>query len=91
MLLVSLVDSTLIAPGDYSVPSYYDLLITSSLPEQLVYVSIFADRIDGEPVENFTISSTAAVRAGANDAMFLFRDSVINIVDNYSEHQQRKH
>ena len=84
ILLVSLADSTLIALGDYSLPTN-DFLITISMPEQIISVTIIADRIAGEPVENFTISFMGATSPGTGDAMFLFRDSVVNIVDEDSK------
>ena len=51
----------------------------------LVRVSLIDDSLSGEPVENFTISRQTSISPSPNDAMFLFRDSVINIVDINSE------
>ena len=75
----------MIADSDFSISTSTDLLITSSLPEQMIIVTISADRIAGEPIENFTISSMMAASSGANDAIFLFRNSVIKIVDEDSK------
>ena len=74
-------DSTLAAVGDFNILTDGDLVITSGRPEQTVRVDIRADGIAGEPVERFTISSMAPASFGTGDAMFLFRDSVIQILD----------
>ena len=39
------------------------------------------DGIAGEPMENFTITSQQPLVIGSFDAPFLFRDSVVNIID----------
>ena len=51
----------------------------------LISVTLFNDSLAGEPIENFTYSSLSPVSPSPTDAMFLFRDSVINIVDINSE------
>ena len=61
-----------------------DVVISSS-EGVLTYVALHNDSLAGEPVENFTYSSLPSLSPNPNDAMFLFRDSVINIVDISSE------
>ena len=46
-----------------------------------VAVTISNDGIAGEPMENFTITSQPPLVIGSRDAPFLFRDSVVNIID----------
>ena len=46
-----------------------------------VAVTISNDGIAGEPMENFTITSQPPLVSGSSDARFLFRDSVVNIID----------
>ena len=62
-----------------------DLMITNTTPELLTPVVIFADGVAGEPVERFTVSFTQPLIPVTDDAVFLFRASVINIVDKDSE------
>ena len=69
--------------ADFSIETS-DLVINN--PEGvLVSVTLFDDSLAGEPVENFTYSSVLPASPNPNDALFLFRDSVINIVDVNSE------
>ena len=57
-----------------------DILIQS--PAGLdVAVTISDDGIAGEPMENFTITSQPPLVSGSRDAQFLFRDSVVYIID----------
>ena len=51
----------------------------------LVSVTLNNDSLAGEPVENFTYTGLQPTSPNPLDAMFLFRDSVINIVDINSE------
>ena len=44
-------------------------------------VTISDDGIAGEPMENFTITSQPPLVSGSRDAQFLFRDSVVYIID----------
>ena len=60
-------------------------MVISSSGGMLISVRLFDDLLAGESVENFTFSSLPPAFPTANDAMFLFRDSVINIVDISSE------
>ena len=61
-----------------------DLTINS--PEGvLVTVILFNDSLAGEPVEDFTYTGLPPASPNPLDAMFLFRDSVFNIVDINSE------
>ena len=59
-----------------------DILIQSAAGLD-VAVIISDDGIAGEPMENFTITSQQPLEStsGTNDARFLFRDSVVNIID----------
>ena len=57
-----------------------DILIQSAAGLD-VAVTISDDGIAGEPRENFTITSQPPLVSGSRDAPFLFRDSVVNIVD----------
>ena len=57
-----------------------DILIQSAAGLD-VAVTISDDGIAGEPMENFTITSQTPLVSGSNDAPFLFRDSVVNIID----------
>ena len=61
-----------------------DILITSAAGLD-VAVTISDDGIAGEPREMFTITSQLPLVSGSNDAQFLFRDSVINIIDSDGE------
>ena len=57
-----------------------DILIQSAAGLD-VAVTISNDGIAGEPRENFTITSQPPLVSGSRDAPFLFRDSVVNIID----------
>ena len=57
-----------------------DILITSTSSLN-VAVTISNDGIAGEPMENFTITSQPPLVIGSTDVPFLFRDSVVNIID----------
>ena len=57
-----------------------DILISSAAGLD-VAVTISNDGIAGEPMENLTITSQPPLVSGSNDARFLFRDSVVNIID----------
>ena len=57
-----------------------DILIQSAAGLD-VAVTITDDGIAGEPRETFTITSQPPLVNGTNDAQFLFRDSVITIID----------
>ena len=57
-----------------------DILITSAAGLD-VAVTISNDGIAGESMENFTITSQQPLVIGSFDAPFLFRDSVVNIID----------
>ena len=46
-----------------------------------VAVTISNDGMGGEPIENFIITSQPPLVIGSRDAPFLFRDSVVNIID----------
>ena len=61
-----------------------DILITSAAGLN-VAVTISDDGIAGEPREMFTITSQPPPVSGSSDAQFLFRDSVINIIDSDGE------
>ena len=58
-----------------------DIVIQSSAAGLDVAVTISDDGIAGEPRENFTITSQPPLVSGSDDAQFLFRDSVVNIID----------
>ena len=74
---------TLAALDDFHV-SMSDVLISD--PEGvLIYVTLFNDSLAGEPVENFTLSALPPASPAPYDALYLFRESVINIVDVNSE------
>ena len=60
-------------------------MVISSSGGVLISVQLFNDTLAGESVENFTFSSLPPASPTPNDAMFLFHDSVINIVDISSE------
>ena len=57
-----------------------DILISSAAGLD-VAVTISDDGIAGETMENFTITSQPPPVSGSSDAPFLFRDSVVNIID----------
>ena len=57
-----------------------DLVIQQNT-DLIVAVTISDDGIAGEPRENFTITSQPPLVIGSRDAPFLFRDSVVNIID----------
>ena len=76
-----MVDPTLAAVSDFTVFSEVDLLIFSRAPELPVSVAISPDGIAGEPIESFTITSMDPDNPASSDAMFLFRDSTIEILD----------
>ena len=57
-----------------------DILIQSATGLD-VAVTISDDGIAGEPRETFTITSQPPLVSGSSDAQFLFRDSVVNIID----------
>ena len=57
-----------------------DILIHSAAGLD-VAVTISDDGIAGEPMENLTITSQPPLVSGSSDARFLFRDSVVNIID----------
>ena len=57
-----------------------DILISSAAGLD-VAVTISDDGIAGEPMENLTITSQPPLVSGSSDARFLFRDSVVNIID----------
>ena len=67
------------AVDDFRVVSL-DILILSAAGLD-VAVTISDDGIAGEPMENFTITSQIPLVSGSSDALFLFRDSVVNIID----------
>ena len=60
------------------VPS--DIIIQSSAGLD-VAVTISLDDIAGEPNETFIITAQSSLVSGFRDADFLFRDSVITIID----------
>lgn len=60
------------------VPS--DILIQSAAGLD-VAVTIYQDGLAGEQRESFTISFQQSSRSSSNGAMFLFRNSTINILD----------
>ena len=57
-----------------------DILMSSAAGLD-VAVTIVDDDLAGEPRENFTITSQPPLVNENNDAPFLFRDSVVNIID----------
>ena len=57
-----------------------DILIQSTAGLD-VSVTVSHDGIAGEPMENLTITSQPPLVSGSSDARFLFRDSVVNIID----------
>ena len=68
---------------DFSI-STSDVVIGS--PEGILMpVTLFNDSLAGEPVESFTFSWLPPDLPNPNDAMFLFRDSAVSIVDVNSE------
>ena len=67
--------------GDFRVVSS-DILISSAAGLDVAVTISNAYDIAGEPNENFTITSQPPLVSGTNDAKFLFRDSVIIIIDN---------
>ena len=67
--------------GDFRVVSS-DILISSAAGLDVAVTISNAYDIAGEPNETFTITSQPPLVSGSNDAQFLFRDSVITIIDN---------
>ena len=67
------------AENDFSLVTS-DILLTTFAGLD-VSLTISLDDTAGEPVENFVITSQPPLTSGSNDAMFLFRNSTINIVD----------
>ena len=62
---------------DFYVDGSSDILIQSAAGLD-VPVAIYDDYLAGEPIENFTITAKPPRYGGAP---FLFRDSVVNIID----------
>ena len=60
-------------------------MVIDSPEGSLISVTLLNDSLAGEPVENFTYSFLPPASPNLLDAMFLFRNSVINIVDINSE------
>ena len=79
-LLIVMLPYTYFTVNDFRVVSSSDILISSAAGFD-VDVAISDDGIAGEPMESFTITSQPPLVSGSSDAPFLFRDSVVNIID----------
>ena len=58
-----------------------DIVISPPASDRNVAVTISDDGIAGEPTENFTITYQPPLVSGTFDAPFLFRASVVSIID----------
>ena len=63
-----------------------DILLTNPVAGINAAITISVDGIAGEPPEMFTITFQPPAVSSPNDPMFLFRNSIVNIIDTDSEH-----
>ena len=63
-----------------------DILLTNPVAGIDVAITISVDGIAGEPPEMFTMTFQPPAVSSPNDPMFLFRNSIVNIIDTDSEH-----